>query len=169
MDKLIDKKIVIYGTGNKSRDFITSNEDLCIVGVLDRFRISGEFCQLPIITWEDIKRIDVDILVIASADFWYKEIYNRIFSQCMSKGLRIYTTTGQDLIAYFGNPYKPYAKELDIATVKKLIEAYDVVSFDVFDTLLIRTVLNPCDVFEIVSAKIECEELCDDFKKYRCF
>ena len=31
--------------------------------------------------------------------------------------------------------------------LKKLIDQYDVVSFDVFDTLLLRNVLKPTDLF----------------------
>lgn len=39
--------------------------------------------------------------------------------------------------------------------LQHLIDAHDVISFDIFDTLLMRTVLDPTDVFEIVEKRAE--------------
>lgn len=38
-------------------------------------------------------------------------------------------------------------------TLRKLIDQYDVVSFDIFDTLIYRNVLQPSDIFKIVERK----------------
>lgn len=40
--------------------------------------------------------------------------------------------------------------EFEKITIKKKIEGSEIISFDVFDTLLLRNVCNPVDVFEIV-------------------
>ena len=39
--------------------------------------------------------------------------------------------------------------------LQHLIDVHDVISFDIFDTLLMRTVLDPTDVFEIVEKRAE--------------
>ena len=37
--------------------------------------------------------------------------------------------------------------------LKKLIDSHDVVSFDIFDTLIKRNCFNPTDIFDIVEMK----------------
>ena len=69
---------------------------------------------------------------------------------------------------YTDTPIKvttPISKE----EVLKAVDQYDYVSFDIFDTLLKRDVLNPHDIFALVQKEIE-EQLnikLDDFKEKR--
>ena len=42
----------------------------------------------------------------------------------------------------------------DIDSILKLAKDYDVISFDVFDTLIIRDVMVPADIFTITYGKL---------------
>ncbi len=49
--------------------------------------------------------------------------------------------------------------------LQRLLETHDVISFDIFDTVLMRSVLDPTDVFEIVAERAERQGLhLPDFK-----
>lgn len=63
---------------------------------------------------------------------------------------------------------KSYPK-IDIEKIKKKIDRYEYVSFDIFDTLLKRNVESPCDVFKLVQMKFEIEigKKIDEFKEIR--
>lgn len=59
--------------------------------------------------------------------------------------------------------YKKSKEEL-----KKELQQYDAISFDVFDTLIMRRILNPEDIFEMVDARIRIKKIyITDFKKRR--
>lgn len=45
------------------------------------------------------------------------------------------------------------ASSIDVASIINQIEKYDIVSFDIFDTLLKRNVKKPTDVFEYIEKK----------------
>ncbi len=56
----------------------------------------------------------------------------------------------------------------DEEALKKIIEKYEAISFDIWDTLIARTVLQPEDVFSIVenrAKQMEIEVL--DFRMHR--
>lgn len=54
-----------------------------------------------------------------------------------------------NLYSFFDKDYEPYF--FDIQKIKKLIDENDVISFDIFDTLLLRPFINPTDVFSALS------------------
>lgn len=147
-------KIMIYGTGVIAKRIITCISDFNIAGVIDGLHFGGEVEGIPVRLWDEIKPGEVDVILIAALQRNYKDIYSRIIDRCLAYGIRIYSERGEDLISYYGhNPsffddakyYRKNEKEL-----KQLIEQYDAISFDLFDTLVMRKVLEPTDVFDIV-------------------
>lgn len=53
------------------------------------------------------------------------------------------------------------ASSIDVASIINQIEKYDIVSFDIFDTLLKRNVKNPTDVFEYIENKHNKADFCE--------
>ena len=89
----------------------------------------------------------------------YRVIYERIINKCILYNITIYGANGQDLKEYFGwncfgvdagRYFRKNEHEL-----KQLVSQYDAVSFDLFDTLIMRKTLEPADVFDIVEDRIE--------------
>lgn len=53
------------------------------------------------------------------------------------------------------------ASSIDVASIINQIEKYDIVSFDIFDTLLKRNVAKPTDVFEYIEKKHNITGFCE--------
>ena len=156
---LQDKKIMLYGTGVIARKLVKSLEGFQIVGCLDRYRVEGDVEGIPIITWDDIADGTADALIIASLAKNYREIYDRIIYRCIGLHLEVYSGIGENLREkHFFSPVKPetvgyYLKNKN--ELKKAIEEHDAVSFDLFDTLIMRRALEPIDVFNIVEERLK--------------
>ena len=155
-----DKKILIYGTGKVAeRLLLEVLSDSQIIGIIDRVRFCGEKCGFPILMWDDLKPGDADVIVIASSQIHYHEIYQRIIEKCVFFGMQIYGANGDDLIRYFGlgiNQYQYYKYyEKNAEELGRILKEYNVVSFDIFDTLIMRKTLEPTDIFDIVEARLK--------------
>ena len=159
LNTLKNKKILIYGTGVWCRRLIDGLKDSAsIIGILDKEKTEGEIQGIPILKWENIQSGVADAVIIASRPQFYKEIYTRIFGKCLNLGLDIYSADGQNL----KNEYDKAAVNIENAlyyakTKEQLlnkIAEYDAISFDVFDTLVMRKTLEPADIFDIVDEKL---------------
>ena len=171
------KRILIYGTGKNAERLINAIDSVEIVGILDHTRMDGSFCGYPILCWEDVNNGMVDAIVIAASNTFIEEIFVRIMYRCKVLEIQIYDIDGRNLFEnyscealYNGRfPYqdnKYYWKNFE--ELKTKINDYDAVSFDLFDTLIARKVLEPIDVFDIVQARLESSSKnITEFKKKR--
>ena len=166
------KKILIYGTGKIAEKIIEALEGFLIVGVVDRTRSYGEFKKKPILLWEDVKKDTAEVLNLAASQKHYETIFRRLQEKCMVCHLIVLGCAGEDLREYFGYEIdrellRQYCGK-SIEGLKAEIQNYDVISFELFDTLVMRKTLEPCDVFDLVEEKIKKEGIIiDSFKKIR--
>ena len=167
-----DNNIVIYGTGIAAQKVVAALNDFKIMGILDRSHEEGIFCGHKIIPWNDLANIPNGVLIIASSKKNYKEIYLRIRDKCATYGFQVLGAWGEKFAYY------PWAQHCDKEAakyykkskeeLKKELQQYDAISFDVFDTLIMRRILNPEDIFEMVDARIRIKKIyITDFKKRR--
>lgn len=148
-------RIIVYGTGILAKNCIESlREKNDIVAVIDRVKLAGEFLEIPIKAWEDIYPGDADCVYIAAPEKYYKEIYFRILPYTYSRKLVINTINGKDLGIVFGIKEKIVSNYITKKNdLYKLIDENEVISFDLFDTLIMRKVVNPVDVFKLVEIR----------------
>lgn len=157
--KLEGKKIIIYGSGIIAHRVIAALEGFSIVGILDRAKMEGNVDGIPLITWDDADENTADILIIASQIKNYKEIYKRIIYKCIYRNIKVFGYNGVDL----SEKYMLDTIDPDIAfyfskNKKKLlnkIDSYDAISFDLFDTLIMRRTLEPADIFDLVELRLK--------------
>ena len=158
-EHLRNKTILVYGTGIIAKRLIHGLSGFRIKGVVDRLHFGGEIEGVPIVLWDEIGPKDADVMIIASAWKNYKVIYQRILDKCILYNMDIYGENGQNLKEYFswrflniddGRYFRKNEEEL-----KQLISQYDAISFDLFDTLIMRKTLEPADVFDIVEDRIQ--------------
>lgn len=156
---LKNKKILVYGTGITAKHFIRSLSGFQIQGVVDRVHFGGEIEGIPIVLWDEVGPEKVDVVIIASAPYNYKIIYERIVGKCILHNIAIFGANGQNLKEYFGwNSLNIDASRYfrkNEHELKQLISEYDGISFDLFDTLIMRKTLEPADVFDIVESRIQ--------------
>ncbi len=166
-------KILIYGTGKIAKLLIENLYDFNIVGVIDAHKVEGELQGIPVIMWDDVDKDTADILIIAARNDVQREIFHRIKHYSVMYDFRIYNVLGHEFTS------KEYFKEYEVAEISSVnntydnlieqIDAHDVISFDLYDTLIMRKVLEPIDVFDIVGGRIKEYGInVKDFKKNRC-
>ena len=167
-----EKKILIYGTGKIAARLIESLSGFHIIGVIDRVYAEGYFEGIPILTWDDIKRNMADIIILGASKVNYQSIFERIQYRCIALGINIYGENGRNLMKDYQMKYmesshmRYFQKNGD--ELKGIIDSYDAISFDLFDTLIMRKVLEPTDIFAIVEEKLKCKKIqVADFKKKR--
>ena len=154
------RRIIVYGTGINAKNFVTEYRDsLEIVCCLDKWRRSGIFEDIPISDWESIDIGDADCVVIAASDNNVRDIYFRIIYNCDRNQLGIYDWHGVNLrevyrYEYIPYPVRPLIKPDRKELLKKEIDVHEAISFDLFDTLIMRRVMEPEDVFKCVAVKL---------------
>lgn len=170
--KLKEKKILIYGTGIIAKRLIQSLLDFNIIAVIDRIQFMGDIEGIPIKMWDEIQEGDADVIIIAALPRNYNEIYNRIIDKCIAYDMKIFGENGQNLVAKYGiitaNKIDNEFFSKDENDLLRKIENHDAISFDLFDTLVMRKNLEPPDLFDLLEKKVkEKGILISDLKKYR--
>lgn len=149
------KNLVLYGLGYRTGGLIEALGDkFRFIGLMDREEenIGKIFFGKPVLgRAEVIARADA--IVIVSVSF-YDVIFRRIASLWTEHHIPIYFPNGiqAELSGQAYDEMPPEAMRLSKEQVKADIEAHDVISFDLFDTLLMRKVLDSETVFSLVEA-----------------
>lgn len=153
--KYKDRKIVLYGTGRMTATLLNRIKDFQIIGLSDRNGcVNGkEIYGLPVLEKEEVER-QADLVIINTSATYWGTIYKRI----KDWKVPIYYLNGEMAVeekdeesadSYWGRSYHE---------LKEMIGKQDIISFDIFDTLVMRKVMLPMDVFRLV-------EICLDKKR----
>ena len=151
---LKDKKIVLYGLGQYTATLLNMTDEFCFVGLLDGNvqNIGKEFYGLEVLSIEEAVE-KADLIVINTSTFYWNTIYDRI----KEVEIPVYYANGEPAKVQNLDKGILKRKEKDITSekIRQLIDKNEVISFDLYDTLIMRTVCNPNDVFKIVERKLE--------------
>ena len=150
------EKIALYGLGTETervlKDFDRKYE---ITGLLDGFKETGELYGKPIISLENAVEGGVKLIIAVARPGSCRAIAKRIGSRCRECGISLMDIRGKDLLARmkvvynFSNIFGATKEEL-----KEKLQKADVVSFDLFDTLVMRQTLSSEDVVSHVEYKL---------------
>ena len=161
-----DKKIVLYGIGRYTATLLAGVSDFNFVGLMDRDEnnLGKVMYGLPVIDVHEAEKT-ADLVIINTAETYWHIIYNRI----KNINIPVYFLNGEiakdDVINQY--EYNPYWNN-NINELEEKIREYDVVSFDIFDTLIMRKIYLPQDVFKLVEFRLKKEYSIDiDFYKIR--
>lgn len=143
--------IVIYGLGAQTKEILSECDNDRIVGLLDGFRTDGEFCGRPILSLESLIGKNVKIVIVARSASAHI-IYRRIRGFCSEQGIPVYNLQGEVLRQEEDVCYYPYFERNQEELLSKAAE-YDTISFDVFDTLLMRKVSDRETFFQMIENK----------------
>ena len=157
IDSLNNKKIALYGLGTETERFLLNHgRALKIIGLLDGFLTEGELYGCPIISMQQAIDMGINMIIVIARPGSCKAIVKRIGSTCTMHDIELFDVRGKDLLALVKVSY-------DFAGVhggntRELLNAIDeseVVSFDLFDTLVIRKVYSYTDIFELVDVELK--------------
>ncbi|MDR0674302.1 MAG: HAD-IA family hydrolase [Zoogloeaceae bacterium] len=148
--------VAVYGIGNAAFRVAEILRPHCeIIGYIDRDEsIAGqELYDSRIIKLEEAK--SANAIIIAANPIYWITIYERLRDFSVSNNIPVYNTDGT--LALEQKNEKPADNSLFDVTLAHLhseCEKYSVISFDIFDTLLVRKVSLPDDIFALVSVPV---------------
>ncbi len=154
--------VVLYGTGLIAKEMVSTFSGINIVGILDRNtdNIGKSFCNLPILSMEETLKANASIIIATDSKHW-RVIFNRIRYIKDIHGVQIFFPDAvvADPSFFEDEDEKNGVKfclemEIDSDDLKKAIDRSEVISFDVFDTLLTRKVLQPSDLFDLWEIRV---------------
>ncbi|MCQ2505786.1 MAG: HAD-IA family hydrolase [Lachnospiraceae bacterium] len=169
---------VIYGLGKNTEAVLSSLKQTpskCgIIGLMDSKNTGKIFFDLPVLSDEEVIARNARIIIIARESV-VPVIFERIEYLSSEHKLEIYDFKGIKLekMQAFKPVDCPYWHSNE-AELRKEIDRHDVISFDIFDTLIMRRVLEPSDIFEIVASqsaviKDTVEQKLASVEKLECF
>lgn len=150
-----DAKIAVYGLSSLTADLLEHLDSYQVVGLLDGYQTSGSLYGKPILPIGEAIVGGVRLIIVAARPESCKIIAKRIGALCKKNSVKLIDIHGSDL-----NAPKEAAYALrDVPGVTKgellgLMDAADVISVDLFDTLIMRRTLFPADVYEIVDLRL---------------
>lgn len=150
-----EQSILLYGLSDGTRTLLEACPDLPVVGLLDGFQTTGEMYGQPVVALEDAVRLQVEAIVIVARQTSTRIIAKRIEQFCREQGIRVYDLDGRDMLAQpqDASVDAPYF-HVSLAELQREIASHEVITFDVFDTLVMRCVAAPEDIFALLEAQI---------------
>lgn len=172
LEKNKGKKCAVYGLGAETDKFLHKyGEVLNIVGLLDGFRENGEIYGHPIISIQNAVGEEIAFIIVVARPAACKVIAKRIGDICRKNSILLFDVRGKDLLAaqtvsYDFNQINGESKDC----LLEKIERADIVSFDLFDTLLMRKTLSYTDLFNLLEKKLAEQGIyIPDFARLRLF
>lgn len=149
------KRIALYGTGIIAADILKQCKSINIVGVYDRDLKSGTICNVDILDINNVEKDKIEVIVIAAQPGNVYAVYSRIYDCVYLSGVQIYNIYGENLFQLYGKAELNFTSEDHCFEISKkelmsLIDQHDIISFDIFDTLIMRELYEPHDIFATV-------------------
>lgn len=164
------KNIVLFGVTQISGEIIRSFPEYNIIGVLDTYSEQSRFEGVKILSYEETLLFKAEIIVLAKQLISDIPLFCRLKEFCMTNDIYLADIYDNDLVFLTDEAEKEKQKadRLTKSQLLKRAEGYDVLSFDIFDTLLMRKTLVPEDVFTIIGSKAAERKInIPDFKDVR--
>lgn len=153
--EMAHRKIVIYGTGIHTKRLLENIKTNRIVGLMDAAKTGEVMYGKKVLSYQETAAIHGVIIVIVARSSVIYVIYRRIQEFVTKKGIPVYDINGRQLGPEDINTHARECFQLKEKDLVQLIDDAAVVTFDIFDTLLCRTVLRPTDVFRLMDEKTE--------------
>lgn len=151
------QNIILYGIGKHTSAIINHvGEDYNIIGLMDAEKAGNELWGYHIYSVEDLLKSNADMVVVVARPAVHQIIYSRIENAVQKKGIPVYSFDGSlikkaDVCKIYDNPFLDINKK----QVEEILSQHSFISFDIFDTLLMRRCLYPRDIFYIVDSRID--------------
>lgn len=151
------RKIAIYGLSLETENVLFQVDGICeVVGLLASYREDGEIYGKRIIPFSEAVKQHVALILVVARPGSCRTIAKKIGADCVEHQIDLVDVRGKNLcesreaVYDLGDMSGMTRREL-----ADLFEQYAVISFDLFDTLIMRYTLFPTDVLEIVAKKLE--------------
>lgn len=156
LNRYRDCNIAVYGLGIETKKLLKQlSGDLHIIGLLDSYKEEGMIYDCRIIPFSEAIERQVKLILVVARPGSCKAIAGRIKGKCIEHGIDLIDIRGNDLCREKRVVYD--FASVSGGTKAQLIEEVgkrEVVSVDLFDTLIMRKTLFITDLFELLDAKL---------------
>lgn len=163
-------KIALYGLGTETEKVLKEfAKDYEIVGLLDGFQENGELYGKSIISLDDAIKKEVKLIIVVARPSSCRAIAKRIGNICRKNEISVMDVRGRNLLSATKVVYDFSNTEgMTRVQLTERIKEADVVSFDLFDTLVMRQTLLSDDVIKFVDCRLQNQGIyIQDFYKRR--
>lgn len=170
LNKYKDSKIAIYGLGTETKRVLNEiGQDLQIIGLLDGYREEGRLYGKPIIPLQQAIECQVKLILVVARPGSCRAIVKRIGTICIDNQIALVDVRGRNLCATKKATYHFQGVDgISREQLMRQVREYDVISIDLFDTLIMRQTLFPIDIFEMVDCRLKDKGIViKDFSKRR--
>ncbi|MCI8596973.1 MAG: hypothetical protein HFJ10_00785 [Lachnospiraceae bacterium] len=157
--KNIDKEkfgsFVIYGTGINAEAIVQNCKEYPILGIMDLAKTGQTFCDLPVLSPDEILERQIGNIIVVARPAVHTIIYKRIREWCVKNQVEVFDIYGMNMeeklqsevwdLPYFHVSYEQLIDAID---------AHEIISFDIFDTIFMRKVYEPTDVFGLLDSEV---------------
>lgn len=150
--KLRKKNIVLFGANDFCKYIIDNFEEYNFLGIWDTSITTMHLYGLRILQEDEVVFLRTEILVLTQRLSYWKESFREIITFCQQNDIRLLDVFGYDYTDKLER-WKNQRFSFTTSNLKNKVVNYDVLSFDIFDTLIMRKVFKPEDVFLIVEKK----------------
>lgn len=151
----IDCPIALYGLGIETEKVLSILEGTFhIVGLLDSFRQEGAIFGKRIISFGECVQQGVKLIIVVARPGSCRAIAKKIGTCCAAHQIQLMDARGRDLCIIKQGVYRFARQGITREQLAGLADGKDTVSFDLFDTLVMRQVLFPSDVIELTENRI---------------
>lgn len=149
-------KIAIYGLSVETEKVLHElAPEIHVTGLLDGYRTEGVLYDKPVITIEQAIKMQVKLILVVARPGSCKAIAKRIAKICMENRIDLLDIRGNNLCNIKKISYD--FRNVNGITKQELVEIIsekDVISFDLFDTLIMRRTMFSTDVLELVDYEL---------------
>ena len=145
------ENIILYGVGRYTATLLEGVQGFHFVGLMDKDPANtGKIMfGLPIVDKATAEKI-ADMIIINTSETYWDVIYNRIEDIALPVFYKNGLKAKKKEYIKFENPFK----DLSYTALCEEINRADVVSFDFFDSLFMRSVCNPRDIFRLLEIEL---------------
>lgn len=150
-------RTALYGLGTESEKALRELEpDYQIVGLLDSFKEDGWLYGKPIISLPKIMEAGVKLIIVVARPGSCRAIAKKIGPWCQQNGIGLMDIRGRDLLEVKAVTYYfPETGKVTKAKLRQKIQRAEIVSFDLFDTLVMRQTLYAEDIAAYVDRSLQ--------------
>ena len=152
-----NQKIALYGLGTETEKALLSLDgSFEIVGLLDSFQEKGCLYGKEIFSIRQIPERGVKLIIVVARPGSCKAIAKKIGDICRKHKVALMDIRGKDLLQRKQVTYEFTGIEGGTrAELYQKIARAEVVSFDLFDTLIMREVLSSADIAELMDETLQ--------------
>lgn len=152
--KFRNKKIVLYGIGQYTATLLAKQTNYNIIGLLDGDcdNVGKTIYGLRVMTVDEAQECADMIVINTSIMYW-----DLIFKRIANVNIPVYYPNGKRAVNNDAKRKVVIDNTVAVSStqIKEAINDADIISFDIYDTLLMRIVDKPADVFKLLELKVE--------------